>query len=157
MKSQIAVAVVALFLAACFGRDDPVDPELGLCFLEEATPITVPQTINGTIVSTDCQLNAVDARRADLYRFVIASGQSLRITHSSTAFTPVFNVYNATGGVLIRGDTTQAAASQSLVLDQLTPATYYVAATTRNTSASGAYTLEVVNATSAATAPAIRP
>ena len=130
----------ALVLAACLGLA-ACDTEStgfparvptsggGICALGTATSASGSAIISGSLVSNDCQLSPTDARRADFYRLTVTTGQSLVIVMASTAFSPVFNVYNAAGGIVSVGDTANTAASDSLTLGQLTPGTYYVAAT----------------------------
>src|SRR2546428_11813375 len=56
-----------------------------------ATPITVGQTLNGTLANTDCQapeLGNPSGYFADRYSFSGVAGQAVAITATSTAFTP---------------------------------------------------------------------
>lgn len=111
-----------------------------ICGLNGATTVTVPQTINGTLTTSDCKLTSSDPRPADLYKFTLAGTQVVTLTSQSTAFAPVTNLYDATGAFIVSGDSTL---NQTRVVRTLTAGTYYVATEGKTLTSSGAYTLDL--------------
>lgn len=146
---KLFALAACVLIAACESPDIDGSPVIvptsggGICQFSTATTTTPPQLISGSLVSNDCQLSNADTRRADLYRVTLTDGQALAIIMGSTAFTPVVNVYNATGGIMSEGDTTEISATEILNLNTLAAGSYVVAATSRNPANLGAYSLEL--------------
>jgi hypothetical protein len=116
-----------------------------------AGTVTLGQTINGALATTDCTLN--NGARADLYTLNVAASQAVQIDVTSTAFDAYVIVYGATGNIVVVDDNS-GGGTNARVVRTLAPGTYYVAATTGIPTGLGAYTLTVRPPAGAAVAQA---
>jgi hypothetical protein len=117
------------------------------CLLANATNVAVPQTVNGTLASSDCLLTGSDPRPADLYKFTLGSTQVVTLTTASAAFASITNLYDVNGNFIVADS---SSASQSRVTRTLGAGTYYVASEGKTFTSSGAYTLTLAGTASTA-------
>jgi len=117
------------------------------CGLAGATTVAVPQTVNGSLASSDCKLTTSDPRPADLYKFTLPSTQVVILTTQSAAFQPITNLYDVNGNFIVADS---SSAGQSRVTRTLPAGTYYVAAEGKTFTSNGAYTLSLTGSATVA-------
>jgi subtilisin family serine protease len=66
------------------------------------TPITTGQTVNGSLNAADCLLSS--GARADIFSFTATQGQTVAISHSSSAFNTYLFLFNSAGTLIAQDD-----------------------------------------------------
>jgi hypothetical protein len=121
------------------------------CVAEGATPITVPDTVIGSISDADCSwtppANTSQNSRFDLYRFDLASRTAIiiNLTKQVGIVDPYLFLYNATTGVFIadNDDIQDGVIRDSRLTITLDPGAYMIRATTWEPNERGTYALSV--------------
>ena len=121
------------------------------CVAEGATPITVPDTVIGSISDADCSwtppANTSQNSRFDLYRFDLASRTAIiiNLTKQVGIVDPYLFLYNATTGVFIadNDDIQNGVIRDSRLTITLDPGAYMIRATTWEPNERGTYALSV--------------
>ncbi len=116
----------------------------------QASPITVGQTINGTLADTDCYYtDDTYYWYADLYSFTATAGQQVAITMTSTGFDTWLELYQPDGTLLADNDDSSKDTSDSRIppgsgaYTLPVSGTYKIAATSYWSEATGAYILSL--------------
>lgn len=110
------------------------------CTTAGATAIAVGQTVTGSLLTTDCTLS--DGSYADVYRLTIATGQTVVVDMSSTAFDTYLWLTDA-NGVIVTGDDDSGGGTNSRITRTLTAGTYYLLANSLLSGVTGSYQLQV--------------
>src|SRR5438552_3747505 len=119
-----------------------------------ATPITVGQTLNGTLANTDCQapeLGNPSGYFADRYSFSGVAGQAVAITATSTAFTPYLFLLHGSDGSQVTstyGSGTTAQIPSAGFLSLPTTDIYFIEVTSTAANATGSYSIALTGPSS---------
>jgi subtilisin len=108
------------------------------------TPISIGQTVNGSLLNSDCLLTF--GARADIYSFTANQGQTIAISHNSTAFDAYLLLFNSSNAVVTQDDnggggTNARIPAGSGFLTIPATGTYYITATRLLFGSPGNYTL----------------
>ena len=87
--------------------------------------VVVPQTVSGTLTSTDCTLS--DGTYADFYSLTLTAGTTVQFTLTSSAFDAYLALFDANGAVLSTDDN-GAGGTNARITRAMTPGTYYMMA-----------------------------
>lgn len=118
---------------------------------EVVTPIVVGQSINGTLVTADCQLE--DLSYFDLYSLTLSSAASVRVNLSSAAFDTWLMVLTSNFDVVGVNDDIEPEVDLNSRLDlNLTAGSYIIVANAVFPNTTGAYTVAVTPLTGAVAA-----
>ena len=122
------------------------------CFAQ--TPITVGQTVSGTLTPDDDRSVDCGGCFADLYEFSIGNSQDLVISLDSTDFDAFLAVLDSSGEV-VETDDDGGGGSNSRISRTFAAGTYQIEATTHSSGEQGAYTLSLL--ASPAPTPTVMP
>lgn len=111
------------------------------------TPLTIPQTVNGALTTTDCRSLVDDNAYADLYSFSGQAGQRIAISLTSANFDAYLTLYGPNGGLLSFNDDDVSSNSRiprgSDFLILPFSGTYVIDASSYNANETGNYTLSL--------------
>lgn len=113
------------------------------CTLGSAPTITVGQTINATLASTDCVLG--NSRYVDYYKLTVTSTTTVTIDQTSTTFDTFLYLLDQFGSKVTTDDDSGPAGGvgNSRITRSLTPGTYYIGASAFLSTTGGAYVISV--------------
>ncbi|MBI1761409.1 MAG: hypothetical protein HYR56_08240 [Acidobacteria bacterium] len=122
---------------------------LGNC---PVTPLTIPQTVNATLSTTDCRSVIDENAYADLYSFSGQAGQRIAIAHTTTAFDAYLVLIAENGSIIGSNDDSDSSTTSSRI-----PAgsgyyvlpytgTYIIEASSFNANETGSYVLSLTAA-----------
>jgi hypothetical protein len=142
--SRIArcLTLTALGASIACGGDGPTEPEEPVDCSDISTQpiITVGQTVNGGLTSTDCQLG--DGSSADLYRLTLTAPRSVQIDMTSTAVDAYLVLFDVAGTPLDEDDDGGGGSNARIVIS-LAAGTYVIAANSWEAGETGSYQLRV--------------
>lgn len=120
-----------------------------------STPITVGQTINGSLAAGDCRL-PFDGSLLDAYTFSGTAGQQIAISQTSTAFNAFLILLSPTGSAIAVDDNSAGGTNARIpappgAFSLPTTGTYTIIANAFDSSMSGNYAVTLSGATVAAT------
>ena len=127
--------------ASTFGEGETGDYALSLQ-APTVTPISVGQTVNGTLAVSDARSVGCSDCFADLYEFSISSSQALVITLDSTDFDAFLRVLDGSGSE-VTVDDDGGAGMNSRISRTFEVGTYRIEATTFSSDEEGDYTLSL--------------
>lgn len=113
----------------------------------QVTALTVPQTVNGALSTTDCRSMVDDNAYADLYSFSGQAGQRVAISLTSPNFDSYLTLYGPNGGLLsfndddVSSDARIPRGSDFLILPF--SGTYLIDASSYGANETGNYTLSL--------------
>ena len=116
-------------------------------------PISVGQTVSGTLISGDRSSVGCSGCFADLYEFSIGSSQDLVLTLDSTDFDAFLAVLDS-GGAVVATDDDGGGGLNSRISSTFAAGTYQIEATTHSPGEQGAYTLSLLAPLGPPTLPA---
>jgi uncharacterized protein (TIGR03437 family) len=130
-------------------------PRLRPSVVNQTCPVTalsLPQTVNGALSSTDCN-NATTGRYFDLYSFSATAGQQIAILLTSTQYDTYLVLLDANGNLIAEDDdggggTNSRIPADSGYLSLTASGTYTVIVSSFDEGALGNYTLSLMAATS---------
>lgn len=122
---------------------------LGNC---PVTSLTIPQTVNATLSTTDCRSVVDENAYADLYSFSGQAGQRVAIEHTTTAFDAYLVLIAESGSIIGSNDDSDSTTTSSrippgsgyFVLPYT--GTYIIEASSFNANETGSYTLSLTAA-----------
>jgi uncharacterized protein (TIGR03437 family) len=123
---------------------------LGNC---PVTPLTIPQTVNATLSSTDCRSVVDENAYADLYSFSGQAGQRIAIAQTTTAFDAYLVLIAENGSIIGSNDDSDSSTTSSRIPPgsgfYVLPytGTYIIEASSFNVDETGSYTLSLTAAT----------
>lgn len=112
----------------------------------QTLPITVGQTVNGTLRNTAARSSGCTGCYADIYQFSVTSSQTLRILMTSTVFDTFLRVLDSSNQEVATNDD-GGGGSNSLIGRTFAPGTYRIEATSYGEGETGAYTLALTTVT----------
>ncbi len=120
-----------------------------------STPITLGQTINGSLAAGDCRL-PFDGSLMDAYTFTGTAGQQIAISQTSSAFDAFLLLLSPTGSAIAADDNSAGGTNARIpgptgAFTLPTTGTYTILANAINASMSGNYAVTLGGATVAAT------
>lgn len=139
---------IATITAAVDGKSGSASVTIiGPCSTELATNITVGQTINGALATTDCRLE--DGSYADGYAIAVATATSVQIDLTSAAFDTWLVLFellqNGTLAERAVNDDADQTTTNSRITFTLNPgAEYFILANSFDPAVTGAYQLKVL-------------
>ena len=107
----------------------------------QALPISVGQTLSGSLTTSSGRSVGCSGCFADLYQFSVTSSQTLNIVLTSSAFDAFLRVLDSSGSATIATDDDGAGGSNARIYRTFAAGTYRIEATSYNSGATGAYTL----------------
>ena len=110
------------------------------CLLSNNTISAVPATINGTLTVTDCRLSG-DLAAAKLYKFTLATAQTVTAVLASTAFPPRMFLNDVGGRFVVSGSSDSLGINQSRFASPLAAGDYYVIVSGTSANPLGAFVL----------------
>jgi hypothetical protein len=106
---------------------------------DTTTGYTLGSTVNGSLAATDCQLTT--GEYVDFYGTTLTTAQALTFNMTSTTLNSWLEMYDATGALVAFNDNVATGNANSTVRVYAPSGNYFLAATTANANATGAYQL----------------
>jgi Bacterial Ig-like domain (group 2) len=132
------------------------------CALANAMHVTVPQTINGSLSTSDCL--QTDGSWSDVYQFTLTTTTNVSVLMTSDAFDTfeVLGLVQGTSILVVDFDDDAGGGTNSLMVNTLPAGTYVIVAGSFDPAVTGAYQLAITTtaagtAAGAAVEPAVRP
>ncbi|WP_187293880.1 choice-of-anchor tandem repeat GloVer-containing protein [Gloeobacter kilaueensis] len=107
------------------------------------TPLTIPQTVNGSLSTIDCQSSLISGSYEDRYTFEGTAGQQIEIDLSSTAFDSYLGLLSPSGSLIVTDDDGGGNLNSRIVYTLTESGTYTIEATALSFGATGPYTLSI--------------
>ena len=120
-------------------------------FQTVAVQATVPSTITGSLVTTDCRLTGTNLPAAKFYKFTTTSTQTITSTLASTTFSPALDIYDSGGAFVSKGDS--SAVGQVRSARSFSAGTYYIRVSGIGSNPLGAFTLTFASTGTSTTIP----
>ena len=105
-----------------------------------AQTVTIGQTVNGTLSTSDCRLQS--GTYADAWQLVVNTPTNVRINLGGSGFDALLLLTDADGNTIVRDDDS-GGGGDAQIHRTLTPGTYFIWANSYRTEATGGYTLSV--------------
>ena len=107
----------------------------------QVLPISVGQTLSGSLTTSSGRSVGCSGCFADLYQFSVTSSQTLNIVLTSSAFDAFLRVLDSSGSATIATDDDGAGGSNARIYRTFAAGTYRIEATSYASGSTGAYTL----------------
>jgi hypothetical protein len=138
-RTLITPLALAVMLAGCQeGMIDVPDPEASATACEATTPITVGQSLGGSLGNGDCDRSGV---WTDRWSLDLTAETSVRIDLSSSSFDAFLELHYASGGLIADND--DAGSLDSRIIETLAAGSYVIVARSLGQGQSGTYQLSV--------------
>ncbi len=109
---------------------------------QATTPISVGQTVNGTLSESSARSSGCGGCYADVYMITLPAAQEVIITHTSSAFDAFLRVVDANGALVVADDD-GGGGTNSRIQHTFPAGAYRIEATTYHNGNSGGYVLSV--------------